>query len=55
MDELGKDFESLRKITLSDKRVMEYIEILLPLGGWGNPTADAEQETTSGRYEAEIF
>lgn len=30
MDALGKEFEILRKKTLTDKAVMEYIEILLP-------------------------
>lgn len=30
MDALGKEFELLRKKTLTDKAVMEYIEILLP-------------------------
>ena len=30
MDELGKEFENLRKIQLSDKKVMEYINLLLP-------------------------
>ena len=42
MDELGKDFESLRKITLSDKQVMEYIEILLPIEDKSNPTTESE-------------
>lgn len=31
MDSLGKEFESLRMKKLSDKTVMDYIEILLPL------------------------
>ncbi len=31
MDSLGKEFESLRMKKLSDKAVMDYIEILLPL------------------------
>lgn len=31
MDELGKEFENLRKIQLSDKKVMEYINLLLPI------------------------
>mgnify|MGYP004528983199 FL=1 len=31
MDELGKEFENLRKIQLSDKKVMEYINLLLPV------------------------
>lgn len=30
MDSLGKEFETLRKKNLTDKQVMEYIEILLP-------------------------
>lgn len=31
MDSLGKEFEVLRKKSLTDKQVMEYIEILLPV------------------------
>ena len=31
MDELGKEFEVLRMKKLTDKQVMEYIEILLPV------------------------
>ena len=31
MDELGKEFETLRKISMSDKTVMQYIEELLPV------------------------
>ena len=30
MDELGKEFETLRMKKLTDKKVMEYIEVLLP-------------------------
>ena len=30
MDKLGQEFESLRKKKLTDKEVMDYIEILLP-------------------------
>lgn len=30
MEELGKTFEDLRKIKLSDQQVMDYIEVLLP-------------------------
>ena len=30
MDELGKEFEALRMKKLTDKKVMEYIEVLLP-------------------------
>lgn len=31
MDELGREFENLRKKKLTDKQVMEYIELLIPL------------------------
>ena len=31
MDKLGKEFENLRAKKLSDKEVMDYIELLLPL------------------------
>lgn len=31
MDELGKEFESLRKKKLTDKEVMNYIELLIPM------------------------
>ena len=31
MDSLGKEFERLRAITLPDKKVMEYMEQLLPV------------------------
>ena len=31
MDELGKEFEALRLKKLSDQKVMEYIEVLLPV------------------------
>lgn len=37
MEELGKEFENLRKITLSDKKVMDYIEILLPVEDGATP------------------
>lgn len=30
MDSLGEEFEKLRKIPLSDKKVMEYIRLLIP-------------------------
>lgn len=39
MEELGKEFENLRKITLSDKKVMDYIEILLPIEDGATPQA----------------
>ena len=31
MDDLGKEFETLRRKKLTDQQVLEYIEILLPL------------------------
>ena len=37
MDELGKEFESLRKKKLTDKQVMDYIEILLPVEDGSTP------------------
>ena len=36
MNELGKEFDSLSKIKLSDKEVEEYIEMLIPMKD--NPT-----------------
>ena len=37
MDKLGKEFENLRKKSLTDKQVMEYIEILLPIEDGSTP------------------
>ena len=37
MDELGKEFEALRLKKLSDQKVMEYIEILLPVEDGSTP------------------
>ena len=37
MDELGKEFENLRTKKLTDKKVMEYIEILLPIEDGSTP------------------
>lgn len=37
MDELGKEFETLRKISMSDKTVMQYIEELLPVDESATP------------------
>lgn len=31
MDEIGKEFDNLRKKKLTDKQVMEYIELLIPM------------------------
>lgn len=33
MDQLGKEFDNLRRIQLTDQKVNEYIEILLPIEG----------------------
>lgn len=37
MDSLGKEFENLRMKKLTDKQVMEYIEILLPMEDGSTP------------------
>ena len=37
MGELGKEFENLRTKKLTDKKVMEYIEILLPIEDGSTP------------------
>ena len=37
MDELGKEFEALRMKKLTDKKVMEYIEVLLPVEEGSTP------------------
>lgn len=37
MDELGKEFENLRTKKLTDKKVMEYIEVLLPVEDGSTP------------------
>lgn len=37
MDELGKEFETLKMHKLSDRQVMDYIEILLPIDDGSTP------------------
>lgn len=37
MEALGKEFEKLRKIELTDRKVQEYIEVLLPLEEGSTP------------------
>lgn len=37
MDNLGKEFEHLRRIKMSDKEVMDYIELLLPCDESASP------------------
>lgn len=51
MDSLGREFEELRKKKLTDKQVMEYIEILLPL----EASADEKCQTLAGGYEIALF
>ena len=38
MEELGKEFEVLRKKKLADKQVLEYINMLIPLEDNATPT-----------------
>ena len=37
MDNLGREFENLRQKKMTDKQVMEYIEILLPIEDGSTP------------------
>lgn len=37
MDHLGKEFENLRRIKMTDKQVMEYIKLLLPVDNQATP------------------
>lgn len=54
MDELGKEFESLRQKKLTDKQVMDYIEILLPTEDGATPQQRKNikrlQEDMKNRY-----
>ena len=52
MDELGKEFEALRLKKLSDQKVMEYIEILLPVEDGSTPQQikNIEREDMKIRY-----
>ncbi len=50
MDSLGKEFDALRKKKLSDRQVMEYIEILLPLEDGSTP----QQEKNTRRLREDM-
>lgn len=50
MDELGREFEGLRRKTLTDKEVMDYIEILLPTEDGSTP----QQIRNMGRLRADM-
>lgn len=50
MDKLGREFEGLRKKTLTDKEVMDYIEILLPTEDGSTP----QQIRNMGRLRADM-
>jgi phage/plasmid-like protein (TIGR03299 family) len=52
MDSLGDEFERLSRITLSDSRVMEYIEMLLPMND--EPTALHQRNVESIREDLKI-
>lgn len=55
MDRLGKEFEVLRMNRLTDKKVMEYIEILLLVEEGATSAAGEEHETAQGGYEETVF
>ena len=50
MDELGKEFEKLRMKKLTDKQVMEYIEVLLPIEDGSTP----QQEKNMKRLQEDM-
>lgn len=50
MDSLGKEFEQLRKIKMTDKQVMEYIEILLPI----EEGSTLQQKRNMGRLQEDM-
>lgn len=50
MDKLGREFEELRRKTLTDKEVMDYIEILLPTEDGSTP----QQIRNMGRLRADM-
>lgn len=54
MDKLSKEFEHLRKKTLTDREVMDYIEILLPTEDESTPqqvkNIERMREEMSHRY-----
>jgi hypothetical protein len=50
MDKLGKEFENLRMKSMSDQKVLDYIEILLPL----EPGASTQQERNIKRLREDM-
>lgn len=52
MDHLGKEFESLRQVKVTDKQVMEYIELLLPIEG--NATLQQRRNTNRLREDMKM-
>lgn len=50
MEELGKEFDNLRKQKLSDKQVMDYIELLIPV----DDKASAQQKKNTQRLREDM-
>ncbi|MCI5903407.1 MAG: DUF945 domain-containing protein [Blautia sp.] len=54
MDSLGKEFEALRRIKLTDRQVLDYIEVLLPIESGASSTQEKNmqrlQEDMKCRY-----
>ncbi|MDY3918199.1 MAG: DUF932 domain-containing protein [Candidatus Limivivens sp.] len=50
MDNLGKEFEKLRRIKVTDQQVMEYIELLLPI----EPDATLQQRRNVNRLRDDM-
>lgn len=50
MEELGKEFENLRKKKLSDKQVIDYIELLIP----ADDKATAQQKKNTQRLQEDM-
>ncbi|MFR8222412.1 MAG: DUF932 domain-containing protein [Blautia faecis] len=55
MTALGKEFENLRKIKLSEKQVLDYIKILLPMEEKLFSASETWCRKTESRHENEIF
>lgn len=55
MDSLGKEFENLRMKKLSDKQVMEYIEILLPIEDGSTPQQIRNMKRLQDDMKARYF
>ena len=54
MDSLGKEFENLRMKKMTDKEVMDYIDILLPTDS-GYYTSDQEHQPPERRCKEAVF